>query len=187
MTSELEQPPGREGVPPKRAFLEVGIIVVSILIAFGLEAGWEEAQESRRQALLLEDLTTELINNRIALVESLENQRQRVEDIAHLLTETTPNRVGLSADSVWALQRATFSNPTWDPAFGVLNLLLASGDLALLDDRELRTRLAGLPAFTADYLANQDISTATLTDPKEAVSPVQGVKLPHEMPSADSA
>ena len=139
----------------KRTALEGLVIVVSILIAFALEAGWESAQEEQRRALLLEDLTIELRANREDLRTSLDSQAERLEQLSILLQEVSPDAVGISTDSVIALQTASFATPTYDPALGVLDLLVASGDLALLENRELRTRLAALPATLADFLGNQ--------------------------------
>jgi len=63
------------------------------------------------------------------------------------------------------LQRDVSLNPTYDPGFGVLTLLVQSGDLALLEDRVLRARLAGLDALLSDYLGNQEILLELMLEP----------------------
>jgi hypothetical protein len=141
--------------PWSRGVLEVAVIVGSILMAFGIEAWWGARQDGFHRAALLEDLEAEVLINRDALENTLERQRLRVSRLALVLGELTPEATGLSADSVRTLQAAVRNNPTYDPSFGVLNLLIQSGDLALLDDRILRARLAGLDAFLNDYLSNQ--------------------------------
>ena len=140
-----------------RGVLEVTVIVGSILMAFGIEAWWGARQDGLHRAALLEDLETEVAINRDALETTLERQRLRVSRLTSVLRELTPEATGLGADSIRALQAAVRNNPTYDPSFGVLNLLIQSGDLALLDDRILRARLAGLDAFLNDYLSNQGV------------------------------
>lgn len=139
-----------------RGVLEVVVIVGSILMAFGIEAWWGARQDGLHRAALLEDLEAEVLVNRDALETTLELQRLRVDRLTVLLGELTPEAAGLDVDSVRALQVEVLYNPTYDPSFGILNLLIQSGDLALLDDRTLRARLAGLDAFLNDYLGNQE-------------------------------
>jgi hypothetical protein len=148
------------------ALVQAVVIVASILMAFGIEAWWAVRQERDHRAALLDDLAAEMIQNRDALRIALERQRVRIGRISELLAELGPDAVGLPGDSVVALQRATLANPTFDPAFGVLDLLIQSGDLAYIEDRALRSRLAGLAAFLDDYLSNQDLLVGLLLQPE---------------------
>jgi hypothetical protein len=74
--------------------------------------------------------------------------------------------VGLPQDSVVALQRATLVNPTFDPGSGILELLIQSGDLGFLDERALRSRIAGLAAYLDDHLSNQELLLGLLLQPE---------------------
>jgi hypothetical protein len=131
-------------------------IVASILLAFGVDAWWDARLEARRRAELMDDLRVELQRNRADLTNALERQRLRLHRLEILLGEITPQAVGLAPDSLRALQQSTLlGNPTYDPGLGILELLIQSGDLILVESRDLRARLAGLPALSADYLNNQ--------------------------------
>jgi len=132
------------------------VIVASILLAFGIEAWWSERQEAARRDELMEDLQAELATNTASLEGALGRQRLRAERLEILLNELSEAAVGLSADSVRALQESARVNPSWDESWGILNLLIQSGDLTLLENRELRARLAGLESQASDYLSNQD-------------------------------
>jgi hypothetical protein len=154
-------------LPPwAKAGIQALVIVASILLAFGIEAWWEGRQEAEHRAILLEDLATEIAQNREALSVSLRRQRERVERITTLLTELGPDAVGLPTDSVVVLQRRVLTNPTYDPALGILELLIQSGDLAYIEDRELRSHAAGLAAYLDDYLSNQTLMLDLLISPE---------------------
>jgi hypothetical protein len=143
-------------IPLGRVVVEGIVIVGSILLAFGIDAGWDARQERARRGELMADLEAEVALNVERLADALARQRLRLERVDLLLREITPDAVGLQPDSLRALQAGVLTNPSYDPAWGILDLLIQSGDLALLDDRELRARLAGLQALSNDYLGNQD-------------------------------
>ena len=144
-----------EAKPWRRVLLEGAVIVASILLAFGIEAWWSEHQEAARRDALMEDLQAELVTNAVSLEDALERQRLRARRLEILLNELTETAVGLDVDSVRALQESARVNPSWDESRGILNLLIQSGDLTLLENRELRARLAGLESRASDYLSNQ--------------------------------
>jgi hypothetical protein len=64
--------------------------------------------------------------------------------------------LGLPTDALRALQASLLTNPTYDGGWGILNLLIQSGELRLLEDRELLARPAGLAALSEDYLGDQE-------------------------------
>jgi hypothetical protein len=143
-------------IPWTRVVVEGVVIVGSILMAFGIEAWWDARQEDVQRIALLEDLEAELVLNTESVQVALDRQLLRIERIDILLNELTPDAVGLPRDSLRALQASIVTNPTYDAAFGVLTLLIQSGDLALLEDRTLRARLAALESVTDDLLGNQE-------------------------------
>ena len=153
-------------IPWLRVAVQGVVIVGSILAAFGVEAGWDARGERLRRAALLEDLQTEISLNVVGLEAALQRQRTRVERVDLLLRELTPQSTGLPDDSVRALQASVLVHPTYDPTFGILNLLIQSGDLTLFEDRVLRARLAGLPSFWKDYLGNQGLLLEVGTRPE---------------------
>lgn len=145
----------KQRIPLPRVLLEGLVIIGSILVAFGLEAAWASRDEGIRRSALMDDLRTELVRNRDDLGTTLVAQRLRAERIGILLGELSQEAVGLAPDSVRALQTSLFGVISYDPSLGILELLIQSGDLALLERRELRARLAGLSSVAEDYLSNQ--------------------------------
>lgn len=139
----------------KRFLAEGCLIVISILLAFWLQAAWEARQEHQRREGIMLDLREELEFNRSRLARAMAGQNRRVEQIDLLLRELTPSAVGLTKDSLKALQASVSGSTTYEPATGIANLLLASGDLRLLDNSELRAGLARLASQSAHFLINQ--------------------------------
>lgn len=143
-------------IPYRRVVVEGLVIIVSILLAFGIEASWGERQERIQRGALMEDLESEIVSNITSLEDALLLQRLRVERIEIILNELTPEASGVSRDSLVTLQAAVLVNPSYDASWGILDLLIQSGDLALLENRDLRAKLAGIKARANDYLSNQD-------------------------------
>jgi len=143
-------------MPYRRVVVEGLVIIVSILLAFGIEAWWGERQERIQRGALMEDLESEIVSNVTSLEDALGLQRLRVERIEIILNELTPEASGVSRDSLVTLQAAVLVNPSYDASWGILDLLIQSGDLALLENRDLRAKLAGIKARANDYLSNQD-------------------------------
>lgn len=143
-------------IPYRRVVVEGLVIIVSILLAFGIEASWGERQERIQRGALMEDLESEIVSNITSLEDALVLQRLRVERIEIILNELTPEASGVSRDSLVTLQAAVLVNPSYDASWGILDLLIQSGDLALLENRDLRAKLAGIKARANDYLSNQD-------------------------------
>ena len=149
----------------KRLTAEGAVIVASILLAFWVDAWWDTRQEKTRRAVLMEDLQEEIRQNREQLARILELQRVRRSRIEVLLNEVTPAARGLPEEELLAIQDSVLVNPTFNPALGVLELLIQSGDLTLLESRELRSRLALLPAVSGDFLDNHLMSGFLNLDP----------------------
>lgn len=87
---------------------------------------------------------------------TIESHRLRRERLDALLREVSPGAVGLSPDSVRALQNRRWGMRTFEPTFGVLDMMIQSGALLLVDNTEPRSRLSGLPAFWKRYTDNVD-------------------------------
>ena len=141
---------------PLAMFRESTVIVVSILIAFGLQAGWDTYNENRLEQMLLADLAIEIRANIAALDWAVSEQIARVEKLNQVIGEAGPDRTGLSAASMNVLLAEIVINPTFDPKTGVLDQLLQGGSQSLIQNTELRGRLSGLTASMSDYQSNQN-------------------------------
>lgn len=156
----------KQRIPWPRVLVEGLVILGSILAAFGLEAAWTSREDGIRRSALMDDLRTELVRNRDDLGTTLVAQRLRAERIGILLGELSQRAVGLAPDSVRALQTSLLGVTSYDPSLGILELLIQSGDLALLEQQELRARLAGLSSVAEDYLSNQGLLVRVYLTPE---------------------
>jgi len=130
--------------------LESLIVIVSILIAFALDASWDRfrAQSDLRQDLA--GVGDELAANRDALASQMLLVERVAGSIAALLDamDRLPNATQIIASdtTIWISQRT----PTFDPSFGAIDALVASGRLAGIEDPRLRRNLAGLASRATD-------------------------------------
>lgn len=128
--------------PSTRLLVEGVVIVVSILLAFGIEAAWEERGERRSERLALQALHAEAVANRDLLTSVIERVRAdvgRVEDFYDTPLEdleSVPQEVASSQvlQSLWRPNTYALKD-------GALEGLVRAGRLELIESAELRRRL----------------------------------------------
>jgi hypothetical protein len=132
--------------------VEALVIIGSILLAFGIDAQWELAQERRSIAALVTGLEEDF-RATVAEAQRVLGNHGGGADAAErliLLAEARP-LVPTDApivDSLLSIVRV--SGASFDPPQGAVNALLASGSLQALDEPELATRLTGWPSEVED-------------------------------------
>lgn len=132
-------------LPWKRLFAEGAVIVVSILLAFAIDAWWDFSQERAREASYLSQLERELqstIDNNAhvaARADSSDRAARKLVRVYYEERSPDPDSVSnwLLATGYWDVQ----------PRLGTVRALVTSGDLALIRDDSLR-------AMLPDYLAS---------------------------------
>lgn len=122
---------------------EAVVIVVSILLAFGLDAMWDQRNDRQAEVRLRAALVREFRSNRELLEETMAGIREgrvRIEAIAVM----TPEQVlSLPDDSAW-IYLDDLSRPyTTELSSGVTSSAVSSGSLVLLQDVALRESIAG--------------------------------------------
>ena len=83
-----------------RVFVEGVVIVVSILMAFGIEAGWEGWRELQQERGVLSAFVRELRNNAEHLERFSTLQQQQLDRVVVLLDATASDDPDISADSL---------------------------------------------------------------------------------------
>jgi len=136
-----EDSPHRSSIPWPRLAAESAVIVVSILLAFGIEAWWDDRQDTAEAHEILLSLKEEFLTHRSVLAEAKETQQAFARSIERLLQATRSTDVPPVATMDTLLRNATWAS-TWDPGSGARDALIASGRLELIDNMELRTQLA---------------------------------------------
>lgn len=133
-----------------RLITEAAVIVVSILLAFALDAWWDERQEQARVEEVLDAVADEF-EAEIAVLDSIiaGNERE-YEEYLLLIDATDPDEPSLSEDSIRAWGEREPDEDIYESAFGTLATLISSGGLEQIPDLELRRSLAGWPAHVED-------------------------------------
>jgi hypothetical protein len=124
-----------------RRVLDGGAIVLSILLAFAIDAGWSEFQERREERTAIASLYADFRANR-ELVRSVISYHERaVQSFGALLSLREDEIHALPAEAIE--QRISYiANPlTFDAVRGSLDALIHSGKLDILEDRELQEAL----------------------------------------------
>ena len=127
----------------RRLVAESIAVVASILLAFAIDAAWNDRQERSEERALLTGLRQEFVLNRA----NVELQVGRIEvamdrlRLYSALEQFTPGV--LDADSAFALLvQPVVRSYTSELSDGFLEATISSGKLALIDDVELRALLA---------------------------------------------
>jgi len=129
-------------LPWKRLTLEVTAIVGSILLAFGIDAWWEERQDRREEQQILQGLHAEFEENRTVLQRHLTRHLVEIQSLESVLDAIERGRdkdVGSTIDTALT---GMLTPSTTDLGNGVLDALLGSGRIEILTNRNLRAKLA---------------------------------------------
>jgi len=143
--------------------LEGMAIVVSILLAFSIDAWWEERNDRNEELELLVGLEIEIVDLRDRLDKWANINRSGMRSIGQYLS-----------DSVTEMDLQSIESTFWFASIGnvldqggALDALFASGRLERISDRKIRARLLKWP----DWL--EDIHTNDLSARGFAVSQIQ--------------
>ena len=117
--------------------------VGSILLAFGIEAWWDERQERAEEQTLLTALHSELTDARRGFEEQLDILEEDTRLASTTLQALSNGQVGeIPADSVNALAMALGPSYAFQPPLAALNDLLEGGGIALIRSDTLRRAIA---------------------------------------------
>ena len=148
----LEGPPSPSLL--RRVTLEALVIVGSILLAFGIDAAWEERREARAGARLLETLAGELAELRAEMVRHRDRWAEVQDATERLIVAQSTGEVPPPAVMDTLLFR--FLTPTTFDAQGLgLASATSGGSLGLIQDPELRNMIAAWPGYVAEVRDNE--------------------------------
>jgi hypothetical protein len=134
----------------RRLVMEGLVIVASILLAFAIDAAWDERQERAQERRLLEALEDEFAAHPPVLLDA-QVVHQRFANATFALFDTLDaapeGEVVVVSDSLlYPIMRGR----TTQLAQGELEAALSSGAIELIQNRELRRRLAAWPGVWED-------------------------------------
>ena len=136
--------------PWRRYIAEGVLIVVSILLAFGIEAWWADYGERRDEVEALKYIREDFVETAQRL-DSANRSHQRIFDSSKQLLEMTgpTPRIQVSELTVDALVMDLISGPRVFPVTATLDALTGSGRLDIISNSELRRELAAWSAAMA--------------------------------------
>lgn len=136
----------KPGIPWKRFAAEGGVIVASILLAFWIDAWWEDRVERAEERDLLVALADEFDRNEERLAEAEAFHREiRDESLRFLEVASDTERIPAAQDVDFLLERQWWWGGETTFANGVVSTIIDGGRLALIENEALRTALAEWP------------------------------------------
>ena len=129
-------------IPWLRILAESLAIVLSILLAFSIDAWWDVRRDRAREADLLAGLLADLEASRPELVTRLNGARRMATNTARfrdLIASAPEGQLVRVPDSVVI---AVLGTPTYEPTTNTLDAALSSGEVELIRSNDVRQRLA---------------------------------------------
>jgi len=133
-----------------RVFVEGLVIVVSILLAFAIDAAWDQHVERREESEILADLSAEVDLNLQALDRLTAGHQQRIDDARRLVTMTGSELRGLSGEEVGPFFFVLFSRISFTPVDGTLSSAISSGKLHYIENDSIRNGLVAWRGLAQD-------------------------------------
>jgi hypothetical protein len=129
----------------KRLSAEGAAIVVSILLAFSIEAWWDDYQDRGEEQGILLGLQSEFAQN-LAFIDTQLSYRSAVIDSILKIFDASVARTSMEPDILDEL----IGDVTWweniEYSRGAIDGLLQSGGLSLIENEELRRVIASMPS-----------------------------------------
>lgn len=142
-------------IPWKSIAVEAAAIVVSILLAFAIDAWWTEKKESDVEHVALQALRSDFISSREQMRVVLLTLEQARENFARFQSATPAELAEIDPDAIRPIISALFKNHTFDPVTATLDALANDGRLGLISDAQL---LRHLSRWRSDLDNIEDIS-----------------------------
>jgi len=139
----------------KRLSVEAMAIVASILLAFTIDAWWENRIERQVEQEVLANLLVEFEQTRVELDRTLDGLTESQDAAKKLMAFAGKD---LSADDNAVINQLIIELYffTFDPPSGALESLIGAGQLNLILNAELRMQLAGWPGLVRDYKEDEE-------------------------------
>ena len=131
------------------------MIVASILLAFAIDAGWDQSLERGEEREALAALEAEFASNLEQIDYIIDLLLRGRESVATLRQATPAELRALPQRSISEIMLATSNVWTFDPVLGSTDALIGAGRLGIIRDARLREALAAFANLVAD--ANEEV------------------------------
>jgi hypothetical protein len=129
-------------IPWKTISVEAVAVVVSILLAFAIDAWWTEKKESEVEFVALLALRDDFIASREQMTTVLQSLESARTGFARFRSATTADLTEGDLDTNRRILTALVKNHTFDPVTATLNALANDGRLGLISDTQLLAQLS---------------------------------------------
>jgi hypothetical protein len=125
-----------------RLSIEAAVIVVSILLAFAIDAWWADKQERRLEQATLQNLKSDFLASRDEMAIMMGMLEEARSNFAYFQSASTSELAALEGDSIGLIINSLVIAATYDPVSGTLDALVGDGRLGLINDPALRKTLS---------------------------------------------
>lgn len=132
----------RSDIPWVRLLAEAGAIVVSILVALGADAAWENHKDQVQEGEELARLSDELRGDLEFFHSDLLLQERILRGTTAVMAQLEGAAPGAEVEIPDSLGLMLLLAPTWDRPSNVLDALIGSGRLRLLSDPAVRDAIS---------------------------------------------
>ncbi len=142
---------------------ELLVIVTGVLLALGVDAGWDRFQDRQFESASLESLAVDVAEAQALLAESARRDSTMISRADRLLSFSA-----VPQDTLVRLVQGLFSTTPFEVRLRTYDELLSTGRVQSLRDRELRLTLTELDAAArvlASYSSQVEVQWAELARP----------------------
>lgn len=144
-------------MPWRRIIVESVAIILSILLAFAIDAGWDTFKEHNQEKAFLASLLDDFEETRTRIEASTDRHLRFIDSARQLLEFYGGDAPDIEPDALETMLGAVFFD--WASLYlpsGSRDALFSSGDIEIISNEELRAMLAAWPSLVADA-AEDDI------------------------------
>ena len=138
-------------IPWKRFGFESALIISSILAALAVDSWWEYRTDREVEQQVLESLKGEFENVRTELDDTLHGLATSYAASKELMTFAGKDLTDAEISAIQNKLGDLYGYHSFDPPSGALQSLITSGQLGLIQNIDLRTRLASWSGPVLDY------------------------------------
>ena len=133
------------------------LIIFSILLAFAIEAYWEERKERIEEKKLLINLEKDFKRNKKLLDIAISRFNGTMKNTTALMEFIRPNDPKRNLNVPDSLLFNIVLWHTYDPVVGTLNSAISSGRISLIENEELRSELAIWQDLVKDMKESEEV------------------------------
>jgi len=142
-------------IPVRRLVVEAVTIVASILLALGIEAGWDGHQERQAELQLLEIIRGGFTSNQTTIRDQLDLQDRLGSAIHQFLSIVAAADPGSTVSVPDSSVAAALASPSYDPITTTLDAAMSSGQLDLIRSSDVRRAVADWRNVLVDLRENE--------------------------------